>query len=1442
MRKFKTKIPLLTLLALFLFGFGHAKADNLTLGVQFTVGYSPTGTKYNFTSPGDGSVKVVLSPAAGYGAFNMNDGANKILYTASNVAVDPISTDDDAYGRYTVKEATFPVSKDGAYYVKFPYWEGNVVVSFIEDGSDPGEDVIVWGDLNEADLSTAKGRTYTDTPFNLRFTPETDGVLSITQVGSSKFVNFLYSDEECTQLVENSNGIVLEGPLTYDLTSLTTYYYRTDANVSQATFKYESTGEGEWKKMQFDYDYTASAKGDVKLFFTPETDGTLTVIQTGKNAYDGHMFKEMPEDGDWGYDNQYSKQLSTVDGSYSGTNPYTLVYKLVSGNTYYAVAKLTSGDVITGIKFQWEPSAGVQNIINLEEKTSIPSGEIYKFVCEKTGVLAVEANDGYANEMRYGVLYSDSGATKAVPQAGIPDDGSVLKGYKTFYAVEAGNNYYVKNPLSRALDFYLTLEEGQITVKVESVLPAAGSLDLNQTEATFALTFSPSDVKFDDLVIEYVNLDGENKTIFVPATSYEFAGGAWQIPLPMHMTTLGERKDDGTADLINNCKQQTTIKYTFNNANFNGTQVSETAVTNGVEVNNGNVIISFYLDKGPSIASEQLPETFHKEFAKGDDNGIVVITYDKELDTEMVPEVSIIEGKQVYGGQPGEEIASWLVDPSRVTVSGKTLTIDFTDGEFTYGESIKEWGPSTDYITLGIAGVFGTNGLMAMYDGAPMYMPQIPYVEEEEFVEPKLISVTPDVNEDVVINSMDEIGDFVVTATFSAPVKVTKAETGDREKNLLWGISPANEYSEVVKMTFPKSAMLDLVYGRNLNDEFSPIKLYFYCEDVKGNPVIKDEDNGEIFQYIYRFVTDIAPGAPFNVEAPTTGEKSINTFNVSVETPFTYIEQSNALTGIKVKGENFAGTATGFENGVVTFTPGITKPGEYTINFPYNAFTIGANYDSGFDDNTDGDSNPEDGGNQLGGDNQYGSMAQVYTFTVTEVKDAEEGEEPGLSGDAIVFDDPTWHPAASDNWSDIYNYYYYRPKTTERIRFELYDNGQNTQQGMTGGLFKGEEMLTPDESDGSYNASWGMWLGMSYAEFELEAGVEYNFWWTKSSEYTVLFTKVRVDEEPQDITVNVGKFEPQAWTHEGLVYNGVVSCNPADEDNVNLTITVTPNFEKVEVPESVEESELWQWEWDLNQAVKDKSGNVDGYWSGDPYIEKIFIDGQLNLTIVFPCSGSYTIKLEGENLVFEGEAEQELIVLPNLQNTYDFELNGESYTEQGLTINGVPVENGNVLNFPVVDGQLYMGGFDGDASESVLVIPGLCLAEIWYYYDGMPAAKSVKAMAAATAPAGYRLVGADGKIDLSGASTETATELHLYVIKNGVHVGPTDDAEGNNSDYIFTINPSTAIDTPTGVAGIDSEDAEAIYFDLNGCKVNSDNLQKGIYIVKKGNKTYKVIL
>ncbi len=58
----------------------------------------------------------------------------------------------------------------------------------------------------------------------------------------------------------------------------------------------------------------------------------------------------------------------------------------------------------------------------------------------------------------------------------------------------------------------------------------------------------------------------------------------------------------------------------------------------------------------------------------------------------------------------------------------------------------------------------------------------------------------------------------------------------------------------------------------------------------------------------------------------------------------------------------------------------------------------------------------------------------------------------------------------------------------------------------------------------------------------------------------------------------------------------------------------------------------------------------------------------------------------------------------------------------------------------------------------------------------------------------------------------------------------------------WTITLDFELGKDVGVEEISVEDAAPVYYNLQGMKVNADNLNAGIYIVRTGNKATKVVV
>ena len=94
-----------------------------------------------------------------------------------------------------------------------------------------------------------------------------------------------------------------------------------------------------------------------------------------------------------------------------------------------------------------------------------------------------------------------------------------------------------------------------------------------------------------------------------------------------------------------------------------------------------------------------------------------------------------------------------------------------------------------------------------------------------------------------------------------------------------------------------------------------------------------------------------------------------------------------------------------------------------------------------------------------------------------------------------------------------------------------------------------------------------------------------------------------------------------------------------------------------------------------------------------------------------------------------------------------------------------------------------------------------------------------------TIPTGYTKYSNTNTLDLDKNKTVS------FVVKQNGIVG---------SPQLVSFNGS---DTPTGVDEIGAaEEVEAVYYNLNGVRVNAENLQPGIYIVVKGNETSKILV
>ena len=368
--------------------------------------------------------------------------------------------------------------------------------------------------------------------------------------------------------------------------------------------------------------------------------------------------------------------------------------------------------------------------------------------------------------------------------------------------------------------------------------------------------------------------------------------------------------------------------------------------------------------------------------------------------------------------------------------------------------------------------------------------------------------------------------------------------------------------------------------------------------------------------------------------------------------------------------------------------------------------------------------------------------------------------------------------------------------------------------------------------------------------YVLSPGTVYYFYgiydksrWLELKEVIFEYDGRIVKEDP--ITVNIGNFQDKAylWNKNGMDYTGVINYTYGDDAQLIIRITPTSKVNTKTKPSAWSETAgIPDFLWNQKEAIKASKHDVDGYYAAPRIItnRQNEMTGNVELIVVYGCSGEYNIEVSSRNpyVKFEGETTQTVKVYPNLKNWYSYILEGEQYDLDRLTING--------YTFEAADGDPmlqsgpwklnYPSDSDKDMSKAMMYIPGVYFADVYYSYES-------KTPYVATQASNEKKLGSDGTADLSGLdlTSNNAQNVQLRLVKNGAD---TADLKGDQNDYMVAVTPNGGIFiTPTGVDGIEAENESSVveFYNLNGIKVNPENLEKGIYIVKKGNETYKMV-
>lgn len=326
--------------------------------------------------------------------------------------------------------------------------------------------------------------------------------------------------------------------------------------------------------------------------------------------------------------------------------------------------------------------------------------------------------------------------------------------------------------------------------------------------------------------------------------------------------------------------------------------------------------------------------------------------------------------------------------------------------------------------------------------------------------------------------------------------------------------------------------------------------------------------------------------------------------------------------------------------------------------------------------------------------------------------------------------------------------------------------------------------------------------------------------------------------------------EPQAFAKSGE-YDDVVFTT----ENTNITADdVTFTFGPATTG--------WASSYDgftTNQSVIDEKNNfinsnqlVDGIYTALTSSNYSLDADNGEFTFSFnnlPCSGMYSLTVSPANTdeVDFTPFTINVEVYPTTTNFYTKSLAENKEETTGFNINGIVAASSasdysGIVTYPILEnGKLYMEDY---LEFSHIYYPGLYFATVKLYAEGLssddvaePAPKNQVRRAANDLSSDYFDYNYEQTINLSSLTDKQPMVMYVYAEKNGAKTPVSNDG---NSEERYNVVTSTDYTVPTGVETIGEEEGVAVYYNLQGVRV--ENPEHGIYVKVTNGKATKVVL
>lgn len=320
----------------------------------------------------------------------------------------------------------------------------------------------------------------------------------------------------------------------------------------------------------------------------------------------------------------------------------------------------------------------------------------FKFVPTEDGILRI-----YAQETNISVSTDETTAGDKISawkyKPTTDEDGTTWSGY-TEASLKAGTPYFINVPgtLSKSTKKYFkgVFETGVNELKVTAINFEEGkTFDISDTRGGQLNISFNMNAKSEETNVKIGNIIDCN----VETRTSTNAGSLYVLLKDSLISWLNKGKIVGGEEMI------ITVK-----------NIRAAADENIKYGKDGNLTLKFLTPSKPhSLVSKQLPDPFLSYWPKGDERGMLVLTFDADV---MAGEAQTAKGSFTIGYAESDDIYVEYLEPSMFRADGKKLYIDFT-GKLRTKETMglkNNW----DLITLRLMNVKMADGTNVFSEGA----------------------------------------------------------------------------------------------------------------------------------------------------------------------------------------------------------------------------------------------------------------------------------------------------------------------------------------------------------------------------------------------------------------------------------------------------------------------------------------------------------------------------------------------------------------------------------------------------------------------------------------------------------------------------------------------------------------------------------------------------